>query len=104
MEQKIIDGFPLFLHMQHQLITMMFLFLRLSKFKILPNAAGQTKKVTLKGVLFLQMLFQEKVRLAGETKRMIKRSNFECLPFERDLTDPILATSTQPNRVQEIEE
>jgi len=35
---------------------------------------------------------------------MIKRSNFECLPFERDLTDPILATSTQPNRVQEIEE
>jgi hypothetical protein len=43
---------------------MICLFLRLSKVKIFPNAAVQTKKATLGGALFLQMLFQEKGELA----------------------------------------
>jgi hypothetical protein len=56
--------FP-FLDMQHQSIIMTFLFLRLSKVKILPSAVVQTKKATLLGALFLQMLFQGKERPAG---------------------------------------
>jgi hypothetical protein len=34
---------PLFLHIQHQFTTVMFLFLMLSKVKIFPNAAIHTK-------------------------------------------------------------
>jgi hypothetical protein len=35
---------------------------------------------------------------------MIKGSNLEHLPFGRDLTDLILATSSQPERIQVIKE
>lgn len=35
-------------------------------------------------------------------KRMIKSSNLKCLPFGRDLTDPMLTPSIEPNGVKEI--
>lgn len=48
------------LYMQHLSITMTRFFLRLSKVMIFPNAAAQAKKVTFKGALVCQILFQEK--------------------------------------------
>jgi hypothetical protein len=51
---------PLFLHIQHQLTTITFLFLKLSKVNIFLNAAVYTKNATLEGVITLQILFQGK--------------------------------------------
>jgi hypothetical protein len=41
---------------------------------------------------------------SGGPNRMIKRFDLKCPPFGRKPTDPIIATSIQPNRVEEIEE
>jgi hypothetical protein len=65
MEQKMINGFPALLAHATPVYHYDGLFLRLSKVKVLPNTAVQTKKATLKYALFLQMLFQAKERLAG---------------------------------------
>ena len=49
---------PLFLHMQHQPAITKPLLMRLSQVKIQPQAAVQTKKITLWGAFTFQTLFQ----------------------------------------------
>jgi hypothetical protein len=57
-KKEMICGLSLFLHLKHQSITLTYLFLRLSKVKMVPNAIVYTKNDTLEWALFLQMLFQ----------------------------------------------
>jgi hypothetical protein len=68
----------LFLHIQNQSTTITYLFPRLSKVKILPNAVIHTKEATLKGALTLQILFQGKGKLTRMDKHdnMISRQTF----------------------------
>jgi hypothetical protein len=65
-ERKKINGFPVLLTQQNQSITMMHIFLKSSIVRIFPKFVVYTKSVTLKGALFLQILFQEKGEAAGD--------------------------------------
>jgi hypothetical protein len=69
------------------------LFLRLYNIKISPKVVIQTKNVTLKGALFLQIRFQGKGK-PMETKHMIERSDLDRPPFGGDPTNSILTTSS----------
>ena len=47
-----------YLHIEHQLTTIIFLFYKFSTVKFLPKEAVQIKKVRLEGILDFQILFQ----------------------------------------------
>jgi len=55
-------------------------------------------------ILIFPNALSRKWRASGSAKRMIKWSNLEHPPFGRDLTDFIIATSSQPKTVREIKE
>ena len=59
MSKKSTD-FQSFLHIQHLLTMQIFLFVRLSKVRILPLTIVQVKKATLVGAFTFQILFQGK--------------------------------------------
>jgi hypothetical protein len=61
---------PLFLHKQHQSTTMIRHFLKLSKVKILPKAADQTNKATLKWALLYQIHLKGKGMLSWGIKTL----------------------------------
>lgn len=72
---------PLILHIQDQSNTMTFIFLKLSKVKILPKGTANTKNATLEGALPLQVLFQGN-RVKGSHFKLEKRWSL----FHRDMS------------------
>lgn len=94
----------LFLHKQHQSITMTCNFIRLFKVKIFPKATVQTKNTTLKRGLVSLNTLPRKRKDSMRATRMIKWSDLERLSFGRDPTFAILTTSTHFDSIQKIKE
>jgi hypothetical protein len=64
---------------------MTFLFLKLSKVKIFPNAV-HTKNVSYKGASTLQIFFQGNGESTGNGQHMVKRLDFKLLPLRGNPT------------------